>query len=121
MKAKEVVKAKILKKGNEPLSEWFQSMQFKLEMIQEVEKGLKEIEEKIKRTQDRGFELMRGLHTDSQTSGQGKDFIRIEVMKSNFSTFLDNLYIVASSSQKKTAELEALSGWIHVGTEEFPD
>ena len=73
-------------------------MQFKLEMIQEAEKGLKEIEGKIRKTQDRGFELMRGLHTDSQTSGQGKNLIRVEVMKSNFYTFLDNFPIVISSS-----------------------
>ena len=43
MKEKEAVEAKILKKGNEPLFEWLQGMQFKLDMIQEVEKGLKEI------------------------------------------------------------------------------
>ena len=40
MKAKEAVEAKILKKGNEPLFEWLQSMQFKLEMIQLAKKGL---------------------------------------------------------------------------------
>ena len=34
MKAKEVIEAKILKKGTEPLFEWLQGMQFKLEMIQ---------------------------------------------------------------------------------------
>ena len=42
MNAKEAVEAKILKKGNEPLFEWLQSMQFKLEMIQLAEKGLRE-------------------------------------------------------------------------------
>ena len=38
MKAKDAIEANILKKGNEPLNEWLQSMQFKLEMIQEAEK-----------------------------------------------------------------------------------
>ena len=33
MNEMEAVEAKILKKGNEPLFEWLQSMQFKLEMI----------------------------------------------------------------------------------------
>ena len=33
MKAKDAVEVKILKKGNEPLNEWLQSMQFKQEMI----------------------------------------------------------------------------------------
>ena len=46
MKEKDTIEAKILKKGNEPLIEWLQSMQFKLDMIQEAEKGLKEIGEK---------------------------------------------------------------------------
>ena len=81
MKVKEAVEAKILKKGNEPLFEWLQSMQFKLEMIQLAEKGLKEIEDKEKKTQDRGFELMRGIHIDSKTSGQGNALIKIDVMK----------------------------------------
>ena len=65
MKVKEAIEAKILKKGNEPLIEWLQSMQFKLEMIQEAEEGLKEMGEKVKKTQDRAFKLMQGLHTDS--------------------------------------------------------
>ena len=30
MKEKDVIEAKILKKGNEPLNEWLSSMQFKL-------------------------------------------------------------------------------------------
>ena len=58
MKAKDVVEAKNLKKGNEPLNEWLQSMQFKLEMIQEAEKGLRETWDKAKKIQDRAFELM---------------------------------------------------------------
>ena len=62
-------------------------------MILLAEKGLKETEDKAKKTQDRGFELMKGLHTDSQTSGQGKALIGIDVMKDNFSKFLDNLFV----------------------------
>ena len=121
MKEKEVVEAKILKKGNEPLFEWLQSMQFKLEMIMLVEKGLKEIEDKEKKTQDRGLELMKGLHTNSQTSGQGKALIRIDVMKDNFSKFLDNLSGVTYSSQNRIVELQTLSGCIHMAMEELPN
>ena len=58
MKTKDAVEAKIMKKGNEPLNEWLQSMQFKMEMIQEAEKGLREIGDKVKKTQDRAFKLM---------------------------------------------------------------
>ena len=58
MKAKDAIEEKILKKGNEPLNEWLQSMQFKMEMIQEAEKGLREIGDKVNKTQDRAFELM---------------------------------------------------------------
>ena len=94
-------------------------MQFKLEMIPLAEKGLKEIEDKAKKTQDRGFELMKGLHTDSQTSGQGKALIRIGVMKDNFSKFLDNLSSVTSNSQNRVAKLETLSGCIRVAVEEL--
>ena len=50
MKDKEAVEAKILKKGNEPLNEWLQSMQFKLEMIREAEKGLRETGDKATKT-----------------------------------------------------------------------
>ena len=46
-------------------------------MIQEAEEGLKETGEKVKKTQDRAFKLMRGLHTESQTSGQGTYFIDV--------------------------------------------
>ena len=105
MKAKESVEVKILKKGNEHMFEWLQSIQFKLEMNQLAKKGLREIEDKAKKTQDKGFELMKGLHTDSQTSGQGKALIRVDVMKGNFSKFLDNLSRVTSSSQNRVVEL----------------
>ena len=96
-------------------------MQFKLEMIQEPEKGLKETEDKIKKTQDRGFNLMRGLHTDSQTTSQGKALIGVEVMKNNFSIYLDNLSRMASSSQNRVIELQTLSGCIHMVVEELPN
>ena len=105
MKAKDAVEAKILKKGNEPLNEWLQSMRFKREMIQEAEKGLRETWDKAKKAQDKSFELMRGLHTESQTSGQGKYFINVEVMKNNFSTHLSNLSEMISSSQNRMTEL----------------
>ena len=65
MKEKEVVEAKNFPKGDEPLFKWLQSMQFKSKMILSVEKGLKEIEDKVKKTQDRGFKLIKRLHIDS--------------------------------------------------------
>ena len=49
MKVKEAIEVKILLKGDEPLVEWFQSMQFKSEMIMAVEEGLKETEAKVKK------------------------------------------------------------------------
>ena len=58
MKAKEVVEAEIFPKGDKPLFKWLQSMQYKLEMILVVEKGLNEIEHKVKKVQDKGFKLM---------------------------------------------------------------
>lgn len=64
---------------------------------------------------------MKGLHTDSQTSGQGKELIRIDVMKENLSKFFDNFSGVTSSCQKKVAQLETLSGCIHVAMEELPN
>ena len=45
-------------------------MQFKKEMIQEAEKGLRETGDKATKAQVRAFELMRGLHTESQMSGK---------------------------------------------------
>ena len=58
------------------------------------------------------------MHTESQTSGQGKSFINIEVMKNNFSTHLSNLSGIASSSQNRVSELQTLSGCVHVVAEE---
>ena len=99
MKAKDAIEAKILKKGNEPLNEWLSSMQFKLEMIQEAERGLRETWDKVKKAQDKAFELMRGLHTESKTSGQEKYFSNVEVMQKKFSMHLSNLSRMILSSQ----------------------
>ena len=95
-------------------------MQFKLEMIQEAEKGLKETWDKAKKIQDRAFELMRGLHTESQTSGQGKSSIDVEVMKNNFSMHLSNLSGMASSSQNKVTELRTLGRCVDMAAKELP-
>lgn len=65
MKAKEAVEVKIFLKGDEPLFEWLQSMQFKSEMIMVAEEGLKQIEARVKKDQDKDYELLRGLHIDS--------------------------------------------------------
>ena len=61
---------------------------------------------------------MQGLHTESQTSGQGKSFINVEVMKNNFSTHLNNLSGMISSSQNRVIELQTLGGCVHVAAEE---
>ena len=119
MKAKEAVEAKILKKGNEPLFKWLQGMQFRLEMILEGEKGLKETEDNIKKTQSRSFELLKNLHSEPQTSGQGEALIKVDVMKNNFSVYLNNLLEVTSSSQDRVAELQTLSGCMYVATTEL--
>ena len=75
----------------------------------------------MKKTQDRAFKLMQGLHTDSQTSGQGKALIGVEVMKNNFSTYLSNLFGMASSSYNRVVELQRLGGCVHVAMEELPN
>ena len=87
-------------------------------MIQEAEKGLRETGDKAKKAQDKSFELMRGLHTESQTSGQGKSFINVEVMKKNFSTHLSNLSGTVSSSQNRVSELQTLGGCVYMAAEE---
>ena len=61
---------------------------------------------------------MRGLHTESQTSERGKSFIDIEVMKNNFSTYLNNLSRMISSSQNRVTELQTLGRCVHVATKE---
>ena len=61
---------------------------------------------------------MQDLHTKSQTSGQGKSFIDIEVMKNKFSTHLSNLSGMASSSQNRVTELQTLGGCTHMAAEE---
>ena len=103
MKEKDVVEAKILSKGDEPLAKWLQSMQFKFEMILSVEEGLKEMKNKVNEAQNKGFELIRELHIDSQTSGQGKALIDVSVMKEKFIRFLDSLVHVSASSMNIAA------------------
>ena len=85
------------------------------EMILSAEKGLKEIENKVIEAQGRGFKLIRELHTESQASGQGKVLIDVNVMKENFSKFLDNLI-----GPSKITELQKLSGQVYVATMELP-
>lgn len=94
-------------------------MQFKLEMIQGAEEGLKEIKDKVKKTQDREFKLMKGLHTTTQTSGQGKALIGIEIMKNNFSMYLSNLVRMVSTSLNRVSEIQTLGGCIHVDVAEL--
>ena len=65
MKSKEVVEAKIFTKGDAITFKWLQSMQFKSKMILEVEEGPKETEDKLKKEQDRDYELLKGPHVDS--------------------------------------------------------
>lgn len=96
-------------------------MQFKLEMIQEAEEGLKEIGEKVKKIQDREFTLMRGLYTDSQTSGQGKSLFGVELMKNKFSTYFNNFFGMTSRNQNRVEELQTLGGCVHVTMEELPN
>lgn len=86
-----------------------------------VENGLKEIEDKLKKTQDRGFEPMKGLHIDSQTRGHKKALIGINFMKENFSKFFDNLTNVSSSNQNRVVEIQKLNGCIHMAMEEPPN
>ena len=74
--------------------------------------------DKEKKAQDRAFELMRGLHIESQTSGQGKSIINVELMTNNFSTYLGNLSGMISSSQNRVTELQTLGGCVHVAVEE---
>lgn len=44
------------------------------------EEGLKETKDKVKKDQDTDYELLRELHIDSQTSGQGKGIIGVTSM-----------------------------------------
>ena len=74
-------------------------------MILSAEKGLKEIEDKIIDAQSKGFELIRELHIGSQASSQGKVLIDVNVMKENFSKFLDSLIDVTTGGPSKMAEL----------------
>jgi len=66
-------------------------------MIMAEEEGIKEMEAKVKKDQDKDYELLRGLHTDSQKSAQGKGIIGVTTMQTNFSNFIDSLTGISSS------------------------
>ena len=80
-------------------------MQFKSEMIMVAEEGLKETESKEKKEYDRDYELMRGLHTNSQSSGQEKVIIGVTFMQENFTNYIDELIVMTSSQQDRVFEL----------------
>ena len=105
MKTKDAIEVKILKKGDDPIVEWLQSMQFRTKMILLAKKGLKETKNKLIEAQGRGFELIRELHIESQTSGQGKVLIDVNVMIENFSKFLDSLVDVSMGGPSRIAKL----------------
>ena len=77
MKIKEALKTKILQKGDEPIIEWLHNLQFRVDMITMAKEGLQKTKDKIKDDKERDFKLLRGLHTDSRTSGQGKGLVEI--------------------------------------------
>ena len=89
-------------------------------MILFVEKGLKEMENNMNEAQNRGFELIRELHKESQTSVQGKVLIDVNVMKENISKFLVSLVDVSAGSTNKATKLQKLSGYVHLATVELP-
>ena len=62
---------------------------------------------------------MQRLHIESQSIRQGKFFIDVEVMKNNFSTHLNNLSGMASSSQNRVTKLQTLGRCIHETIEEL--
>ena len=110
MKTKEVVEEKIMPKGDENLFEWQRSLQFKAEMISVAEDGLKETMRNFKEEQEKNYEFLKGLHTDSQTSGQGKGVVGVSLMQNNFSSYLDNLIEKSTNYQNKVSDLQQLMG-----------
>ena len=91
MKIKESLKANVQQKGDEPIIEWLQNLQFRVDMITIVKEGLEKSKDKIKEEQERDFTLLRRLHTDSQTSGQRKGLVRIANMSKYFFDYVDRL------------------------------
>ena len=57
---------------------------------------------------------------ESQTSGQGKVLIDVNVMKEKFSKFLDSLVDVSTGSTNRIVELQKLSEHIHMTMGELP-
>ena len=79
-------------------------------MILEAKKGLKEIEDKVKKDQKWDYKLLKGLHPNGVT-----------VMQTNFSNFIDSLTSISSRHQNRVFEIQILGGCIHVAMEELQD
>ena len=82
-----------------------------------AEEGLKETKAKVKKEQDRNYELSRGL----QSSGQGKEIIGVAIMQANFSNLIDGLTGIACGHLNKVFKLQKLGGCVHMVMEELQD
>jgi hypothetical protein len=119
MKAKEAVKAKIFPKGDEPIFEWFQGIQFKTEMLIAAEQGMQQTERTFQEEITRSLELLKGLHAKSQSSGTGQAIVGVEKMKKSFSDYVGKLVLEASQHQDKVSDLQQLSGEIYIAMKEM--
>lgn len=90
-------------------------------MILAAEEDLKETEIKVKNEQERDYELLRGLHTNSQASGQEKGIVGVVFMQNNFTNYLDSLTEKSSDHQNKVSKLQKLGKCVHVAKEEMQE
>ena len=90
-------------------------------MILVAEEGLKEIEAKFKKDYDKDYELLRGIHIDSQASGQGKGIVGVTIMHDNFSNYLDSLIEKYFDHQNKVSKLQKFGGCVYVVMEEMQE
>ncbi len=73
----------------------------------------------MKKDQDGDYELLRGLHIDSQTSGQGKGIIRVAVMQKNFSSYVDGSMEISFDHLNRVSEFQKLGRCVHMAMEEI--